>query len=208
MANAAPSCIVRKFFFTSTVMYAAKRISASLFLLLFLLVQPGAAQEKGHTGMIVIDPFKFWQFYNLSYYHAILPRLALGVGAQIPASFGERDLEGVGFTAEARFQLSEALFDGPYVGAALWFDRFRHDEYIPADQREYGDPSSRTLDESHLSTGALLGWHISIWEGLGAEASVGVEYNISPTTEANTPSIGSHNGGFVPAARMMIGYAW
>jgi hypothetical protein len=54
----------------------------------------------------------------------------------------------------------------------------------------------------------LLGWHLSIWEGLGAEAAIGVEYNINPTKESNTPSIGSHTDGFVPAARMMIGYAW
>lgn len=190
-------------------MHAAQRLStAFLLFLLCLLPMESIAQERGSAHMIAIDPFKFWQFYNVSYYHAILPRLVMGLGLQIPTSFGDRDIDGIGFTAEARYQLSPAPFDGPYIAAAFWFDRFRHEEYIPSVERQYNDPTTRTVRENHLSTGVLLGWHLSIWEGLGAEAAIGVEYNINPTKESNTPSIGSHADGFVPAARMMIGYAW
>ena len=48
--------------------------------------------------MIVVNPLKFFIFYNLSYFHKVSDKVALGGGVQIPTIAG---LGGFGVNAEA-----------------------------------------------------------------------------------------------------------
>ena len=61
------------------------------------------------NDMIVVNPLKFFIFYNMTYFHKVSDKVALGAGIQIPTIGG---LGGFGLNAEARIYPSGKTLRG------------------------------------------------------------------------------------------------
>src|SRR5512137_156453 len=64
------------------------------------------------SSMLVINPLKFFLFYNLSFYHRLAPGTVVGFGIQAPTI---KDIDGFGVNAEVRIYPSGKALRGFYV---------------------------------------------------------------------------------------------
>ncbi|MDH3252185.1 MAG: hypothetical protein OEM41_05290 [Ignavibacteria bacterium] len=139
------------------------------------------------TGVIVINPLKFFLFYNFSYFHSVSPNVAVGGGFQIPTPSG---INGFGVNAEVRIYPSGKSPRGFYVAPNVSYNRL----------------TSSDSESSPFSAGVLLGWQWFPGDEFAIGLGIGVDYY--------TGSVSTEGGGFekfdgsVPALRFDIGYAW
>ncbi|MCB0729782.1 MAG: hypothetical protein KDC88_02015 [Ignavibacteriae bacterium] len=137
--------------------------------------------------MLVINPLKFFLFYNLSYFHKVSESVAVGAGFQIPTISG---LGGVGLNAEARIYPSKKTLRGFYFAPNLTYMKLTaHGESVSA-----------------IGLGALVGWQ---WFP-GDDFAIGLGIGIDHYTLSNDNVDDDFNSysGSIPVVRFDIGYAW
>jgi hypothetical protein len=139
------------------------------------------------TNMFVINPLKFFLFYNLSYFHKIDNNIAIGGGIQFPTL---KDINGFGVNAEIRFHPSKKALRGFYIAPNFSFNSL-----------STSGSSSNVLVSS---IGVLLGWQWFPGEDFAMGLGIGIDhYFVSNSKNA----FHSYDGN-VPAVRFDIGYAW
>jgi len=137
--------------------------------------------------MIVINPLKFFIFYNLSYFHKISDKVALGGGFQIPTISG---LGGFGINAEARIYPSAKTLRGFYIAPNISFNHLT-----------VSDGSA-----SVVGMGALIGWQWFPGDDFAIGLGIGIDY-YTGSVDDNDDDFNNYSGS-VPAIRFDIGYAW
>lgn len=141
------------------------------------------------NDMIVINPLKFFIFYNITYFHKVSDKVAIGGGVQIPTISG---LDGIGINGEARIYPSGKTLRGFYFAPNFSYNHLN-----------VGNNGGGT---SAFSIGALVGWQWFPGDEFAIGLGLGVDYY--------TGSIGDNDDDFanysgtVPAVRFDIGYAW
>jgi hypothetical protein len=141
-----------------------------------------------HNQMVVVNPLKFFLFYNLTYFHRLSSDAALGIGLQMPTLAG---LNGFGVNAEVRFYPSQHALRGFYIAPNLSYNRLTTE--------------SDKVITTPFSIGALFGWQWFPGDDFAIGFGLGVDYYTS-ADEAND-ALG-HYSGTVPAVRFDLGYAW
>jgi hypothetical protein len=156
------------------------------------------------NNMITINPLKFIIFYNLSYYRALSPSIAVGGGLQIPTL---HDIGGFGLNGEVRFYPSQKALRAFYIAPNFSYTYLSY-SYSSYDVNG-NHTSSSNASGSSTSIGVLLGWQwfpgdeFAIGLGLGADY-----YFLSASAGGSSVDFGSLGKGTVPALRFDIGYAW
>lgn len=141
------------------------------------------------NDMIVINPLKFFIFYNLTYFHKISDKVALGAGFQIPTIGG---LGGFGVNAEARIYPSGKTLRGFYFAPNLSYN------HLTVNNDNDGT--------SAFSIGALIGWQWFPGDDFAIGLGIGVDYYTGSIDDSDNDF--SNYSGSVPAVRFDIGYAW
>jgi len=139
------------------------------------------------NDMIVINPLKFFVFYNLTYFHKISDQVALGGGFQIPTIAG---IDGFGINAEARFYPSGKTLRGFYFAPNISYNNL-----------DVGDGGT-----SALSFGGLIGWQWFPGDDFAIGLGIGVDYYTGSIDDVDDDF--NNYSGAVPAIRFDIGYAW
>ena len=139
------------------------------------------------NSMIVVNPLKFFLFYNLSYVHRLSPSAAVGIGFQAPTI---SDVNGMGVNAEIRLYPSGKSLRGFYV----------------APNFSYNHLDDGTDETSPISLGILLGWQWFPGDEFAMGLGIGADYYWGSISE-NGGDLEKYNG-FAPALRFDIGYAW
>jgi hypothetical protein len=143
-------------------------------------------------NMIVINPLKFFLFYNLSYYHALSNSIAVGGGLQMPTISG---LSGFGINAEMRWHPSGKALRGFYVAPNISFNSLTE------------TVSSREETTTPFSIGLLAGWQWFPGDDFAMGLGIGFDYYTGSTSSNSESSITKYSG-TLPALRFDIGYAW
>ncbi|MEE9431036.1 MAG: hypothetical protein V3V16_08355 [Melioribacteraceae bacterium] len=138
--------------------------------------------------MIVINPLKFFFFYNISYFHKISDKVALGGGFQIPTITG---LGGIGVNAELRYYPSAKTLRGFYFAPNISYNNF-----------------TVVRDEgfSTFSIGGLVGWQWFPGDDFAIGLGLGIDYYTGSVDKYDSDF--SNYSGTLPAVRFDIGYAW
>jgi hypothetical protein len=139
------------------------------------------------TGVIVVNPLKFFLFYNLSYFHRLSPNVSLGGGFQIPTM---SDVHGWGVNAEVRIHPSAKSPRGFYIAPNV----------------SYNQLSSSEGKTDPFSIGVLLGWQWFPGDEFAIGLGIGVDYYTGELTEEDGDF--ERYSGAVPALRFDIGYSW
>lgn len=138
------------------------------------------------NDMIVINPLKFFLFYNLTYFHRINPKVAIGIGFQMPTI---KDLDGFGFNAEMRIYPSRRSLRGFYIAPNISYNKL----------------TTEDAETSPFSIGALIGWQWFPGTDFAIGLGIGIDYYTGTVKEGDEFEDYS---GKVPAVRFDIGYAW
>jgi hypothetical protein len=141
------------------------------------------------NDMIVVNPLKFFIFYNLTYFHRTSENMALGAGIQIPTISG---LGGFGLNLEARIYPSGKTLRGFYFAPNISYNRLTVDN-------ENGNTSA-------FSMGALIGWQWFPGDDFAIGLGIGADYYTGSVDDINNDF--SNYSGSVPVVRFDIGYAW
>jgi len=139
------------------------------------------------NSMIVINPLKFFLFYNISYFGKISDNLVIGAGIQTPTLKG---ITGFGVNAEARFYPNGKNMRGFYVAPNI----------------SYNSINADGTTATPFSFGALIGWQWFPGEQFAMGLGIGVDYYSGSIGNKNENFDSYH--GSVPAIRFDIGYAW
>ena len=134
--------------------------------------------------MIVINPLKFFLFYNISFYIKTSPTLALGFGIQTPTLSG---LSGFGVNAELRMHPKGKSLRGFYVAPNFSINSISSNE------------STITIS----SIGLLLGWQWFPGDDFAMGLGIGIDNYWGSNDKVSFNRIG-----LAPALRFDIGYAW
>lgn len=137
--------------------------------------------------MIVVNPLKFFIFYNLSYFHKISDKVALGGGVQIPTIQG---LGGFGINAEARIYPSGKTLRGFYIAPNI----------------SYNNLNVTGGSTSAFGIGALIGWQWFPGDDFAIGLGIGIDYYTGSVDDIDDDF--NNYSGSVPAVRFDIGYAW
>lgn len=137
--------------------------------------------------MIVVNPLKFFIFYNLSYFHKISDKVALGGGFQIPTISG---LGGFGINAEARIYPSGKTLRGFYIAPNI----------------SYNNLNVTGGSTSAFGIGALIGWQWFPGDDFAIGLGIGIDYYTGSVDDVDDDF--NNYSGSVPAVRFDIGYAW
>jgi len=139
-------------------------------------------------NLLLINPLKFFLFYNISYMHQVSEGVVLGGGVQMPTVAG---LDGFGVNAEIRFYPTGKNLAGFYIAPNISYNRLigEEDELLNA-----------------FSIGALAGWQWFPGDEFAIGLGIGADYYTGSGTDNSGPS--EHYSGFVPAVRFDIGYTW
>jgi len=140
------------------------------------------------NDMIVINPLKFFLFYNLSYFHRVSEQFALGGGVQIPTISG---LGGVGVNLEARIYPSGKTLRGFYIAPNMSYNNLTHDD---------GGSTSA------FSIGALIGWQWFPGDDFAIGLGIGADYYTGSLDDVDDDF--DNYSGTIPVVRFDIGYAW
>ena len=139
------------------------------------------------NNILIINPLKFFLFYNLSYFGKISDQLAVGGGLQMPTIAG---MDGFGLNAELRYYPSGKELRGFYIAPNLSYNKLEVDG-------ETAEP---------FSLGLLVGWQWFLGDQFAMGLGIGIDYY---TGSARDDDGDFHNfSGKVPALRFDIGYAW
>lgn len=141
------------------------------------------------NDMIVVNPLKFFIFYNLTYFHRTSENIALGAGVQIPTISG---LGGFGLNLEARIYPSGKTLRGFYFAPNISYNRLTVDD-------DNGNASA-------LSMGALIGWQWFPGNDFALGLGIGADYYTGSVDDIDDDF--SNYSGTVPVVRFDIGYAW
>jgi len=139
------------------------------------------------SEMIVINPLKFFLFYNISYFHKISNHTAFGGGFQIPTLSG---LSGYGFNAEVRLYPKGKNLNGFYFAPNI----------------SYNHLEVENVESSPFSAGFLVGWQWFPGTDFAMGLGIGVDYYFGSVSDDND-DFGSYDG-TAPLLRFDIGYAW
>lgn len=139
------------------------------------------------TSMLIINPLKFFLFYNLSYFHKIDNSIAVGGGFQLPTLKG---ISGFGINAEIRFHPSKKSLRGFYIAPNFSFNNL--------------STSGSSSGARVFSVGVLFGWQ---WFP-GDDFAMGLGIGIDRYFHSNSKDAFTSYDGNVPAIRFDIGYAW
>jgi len=139
------------------------------------------------NSMLVINPLKFFLFYNLSYFYKINDVAAIGVGVQMPTISG---INGFGFNAEARLYPNGNNLRGFYFAPNFSYNNLTDE----------GDNENAVI----TSIGGLVGWQWFPGDQFAMGLGIGVDYYFFSGDEADFNDL----NGFAPAIRFDIGYAW
>ena len=139
------------------------------------------------NSMIIINPLKFFLFYNLSYFQKIDDGAAIGVGLQMPTISG---IDGFGVNAEARFYPKGKNLKGFYVAPNFSYNNLTNTEEAET--------------ASITSVGALVGWQWFPGEQFAMGLGIGLDYYFFSGDDDDFNDF----SGFAPAVRFDIGYAW
>ena len=139
------------------------------------------------TSMLIINPLKFFLFYNITYMHRVSSSVVMGAGVQTPTLAG---IDGWGVNAEVRFHPSGKAPRGFYIAPNIGYNRLR--DWIG--------------EAAPLSIGVLLGWQWFPGDDFAMGLGIGVDH-YSGTTPEDDEDWGRFEGN-VPALRFDIGYAW
>lgn len=145
--------------------------------------------QRNH--MIILNPLKFFLFYNLSYFQKVSNSVTVGGGFQTPTLEG---LGGIGFNAEARFHPSGRAMRGFYIAPNIAYN------YLTA--------SGSDESISTFSAGGLAGWQWFPGDDFAIGVGIGVDFYIVSSDSKDTNDPFSDYSGSVPALRFDIGYAW
>ena len=137
--------------------------------------------------LIVINPLKFFIFYNLSYFHKISDKVALGGGFQIPTISG---LGGFGINAEVRIYPSAKTLRGFYIAPNI----------------SYNHLTVSDGGASAVGMGALIGWQWFPGDDFAIGLGIGIDYYTGSVDDIDDDF--NNYSGSVPAIRFDIGYAW
>jgi len=138
--------------------------------------------------MLVVNPLKFFLFYNISYFHKVLESVIIGGGLQVPTVSGQ---SGFGINAEVRFHPSGSNMRGFYIAPNI----------------SYNSLSEESGSHTNLySFGALAGWQWFPSDEFAIGLGIGLDY-YTGSGEDEYNEFDSYNG-IVPAVRFDIGYAW
>jgi hypothetical protein len=152
--------------------------------------------------MISSDPFKFWLYYNVSYYYAITPHIVVGGGIQTPTALPDREISGFGVNLEGRFYLGGKPFRGFHINPVLSINTLTYERY------DWDASGNERITDTPVSLGLLMGWHWYPWDEFGTQIAFGADYNFSATSEEGLLGLGSHKEGIIPTARFTVGYSW
>ena len=141
------------------------------------------------SHIIIVNPLKFFLFYNLSYFYKATDQVAIGGGIQFPTI---SDLDGYGANLEFRIYPSKKSLRGFYVAPNFSYNVLKSNE------------EGEKMDA--FSIGTLLGWQWFPGEEFAIGFGIGADYYIGSTDTANGDL--EKYEGFVPAVRFDIGYAW
>jgi hypothetical protein len=145
------------------------------------------------ANMIVINPLKFFLFYNLSYYRAVSKNIVVGGGLQMPTPSG---LSGFGINAEMRFHPSGKALRGFYIAPNISYNSLT--ETI----------SGNETTTNPFSIGILAGWQWFPGDEFAMGLGIGVDYYTGSISDNSETSSLTKFEGAVPALRFDIGYAW
>ena len=137
--------------------------------------------------MIIINPLKFFLFYNITYFQQIAPNVAFGAGLQSP-TIG--DLDGFGINAEVRLYPGGRTLRGFYIAPNIGYNKL----------------STEDAETDPLSVGILIGWQWFPGDEFAMGLGIGVDYYHGSVTESDGDLQSYH--GKVPVLRFDIGYAW
>lgn len=140
------------------------------------------------NNLIVINPLKFFLFYNLSYFHKFSNTLIIGAGFQMPTL---SHLSGFGLNGEIRLYPTGKNMRGFYVAPNISYNSLSSDEGANADI---------------FSAGILVGWQWFPGDEFAIGLGIGLDHYSASGNDVND-EFGSYNG-FAPALRFDIGYAW
>ena len=139
------------------------------------------------SNLIVINPLKFFLFYNLSYFHKFEEGTAVGIGFQIPTLPG---IDGFGINAEVRIYPHGKNLRGFYLAPNL----------------SYNHLTSGGASTDPFSLGILIGWQWFPGEEFAIGLGIGVDHYWGSISDSRN-DFGKYNG-YVPAVRFDIGYGW
>lgn len=148
-----------------------------------------------NQNAIVINPLKFFFFYNIGYVRSVTPNFAAGFSVQTPAL---PETGGFGFSLEGRFYPSGKHLRGFYIAPNI------SQNWLTAD----GSSSTASV----FTIGALAGWQwfpgddFAIGLGIGFDRYMLSESG-SDTQQNDILLFGDYEGTF-PALRFDIGYGW
>ena len=134
--------------------------------------------------MVVINPLKFFLFYNVSFYFKTSSNIALGFGIQAPTLSG---IDGFGANAEIRIHPRGKSLRGFYIAPNFSINSLSS-----------GNSSAATF----TSFGVLLGWQWFPGEDFAMGLGIGIDNYWGGNKDI------SFNIGLAPALRFDIGYAW
>ncbi len=137
-------------------------------------------------NMLIINPLKFFLFYNLSYFHKIDEKIVIGIGVQTPTISG---IDGFGFNSELRYYPSGKQMRGFYFAPNISYNHIKSDEG----------------STSPFSIGGLIGWQWFPSKEFALGLGIGIDYYFG---SVNTKNDFEKYDGSVPAIRLDIGYAW
>jgi hypothetical protein len=138
------------------------------------------------NSMIVVNPLKFFLFYNLSYFQKVGDRIGIGGGIQIPV-FDE--IGGFGGNLELRYYPSGKTLRGVYVAPNI----------------SVSSLSALRSTGTVTTIGVLLGWQWFPGDDFALGLGIGIDrYILSRDGDYDFSSY----SGTAPAIRFDIGYAW
>ncbi len=138
------------------------------------------------NSMIVINPLKFFLFYNITYIHKFSASTAGGFGLQVPTLSG---IDGFGVYAELRLHPSGKTLRGFYAAPNI----------------SYNHLSIDNTDTSPFSVGVLVGWQWFPGDEFAMGLGLGIDYY---TGLSDQDSRYDRYDGTAPLVRFDIGYAW
>lgn len=139
------------------------------------------------SGMIIINPLKFLLFYNISYYHKIGEKNAIGIGLQTPTLSGTT---GIGINLETRIYPSGKNLKGFYIAPNISYNNLS----------SKGSSNSASI----FSVGGLVGWQWFPGDEFALGLGIGMDYYFF----SGTNSVFDDYDGTAPALRFDIGYSW
>ena len=137
------------------------------------------------SGMLIINPLKFFLFYNITFYAKINQSIAAGIGVQAPTISG---LNGFGLNGEVRIYPKGKSLRGFYFAPNFSVNSLSSDN---------------SATETITSVGMLIGWQWFPGDEFAMGLGIGVDYYSGSNSNGY-----SNVDGMAPALRFDIGFAW